>query len=61
MGKEIKVELLFYFVWDGIIILKSHVWNDALEKANEYHIKYGKDHTYNLYTVKRYDFKDLKK
>lgn len=61
MNKEIKVTGLFYFVWDDMIILKSYIWNDVLEKANEYYIKYGKDHTYDLYTVNRYDFKDLKK
>lgn len=61
MSKEIKVEGMFYFVWDGMIVLKSYVWGDVLEKAKEYYIKYGKDHEYNLYTVNRYDFKDLKK
>lgn len=59
MSKHIKIELEFYFVWDGIIILKSYVWDDVLEKANEYYIKYGKGHKYNLYTVNIYDFKDL--
>lgn len=61
MSKEIKVEGMFYFVWDGMIILKSYLWDDVIENANEYYIKYGKDHTYSLYTVNKYDFKDLKK
>ena len=61
MSKEIKVEVIFYFVCDGLIILESYVWDDVLEKANEYHIKYGEDHTYNLYIVNRYNYKDLKK
>lgn len=61
MIKEIKVASLFYFVWDDMVILESYIWDDVLEKANEYYIKYGKDHTYNLYTVNKYDFKDLKK
>lgn len=61
MDKEIKVEWMFYFVWDNMIVLKSYVWDDVLEKAKEYYIKYGKDHEYSLYTVNRYDFKDLKK
>lgn len=60
MSKEIKVEYAFYFVYDDMIILKSYVWNDVLEKANEYYIKYGKDHTYNLYSVNKYDFEYLK-
>ena len=49
------------FGMDGMIVLKSYVWGDVLEKAKEYHIKYGKDHEYNLCTFNRYDFKDLKK
>lgn len=61
MNTEVKAEGLFYFVWDDMIILKSYVWDNVCSKANEYYIKYGKDHTYNLYAVKRYDFKDLKK
>lgn len=61
MIKEIRVEELFYFVWDDMIILGSYVWYDVLEKAKEYYIKYGKDHTYNLYIVNRCDYKDLKK
>lgn len=60
MSKEIKVEGVFYFVWDDIVILESYVWDDVVEKANEYYIKYGKDHIYNLYTVNRYDYKDMK-
>ena len=61
MSKEVKVEVLFYFVWDGMVILESYAWGDVMEKANDYYIKYGKGHTYNLYTVNRYDYKDLKK
>lgn len=61
MSKEIKVEEVFYFVWDDMVILGSYVWDVVIEKANEYYIKYGKDHTYNLYIVNRYDYKDLKK
>lgn len=61
MSKEIKVEEIFYFVCDGMIILESYVWDDILEKADKYYNKYGKGHTYNLYAVNRYDFKDMKK
>lgn len=61
MNKEIKVETMFYFIWDDMLVLKSYIWDDVIQKANEYYIKYGKDHTYNLYTVNKYDFKDLKK
>lgn len=51
---------MFYFVWDNMIILKSCEWNDVLEKAIEYFNKYGKDHSYNLYTVNKYDFKKIR-
>lgn len=61
MNKEIKVDVMFYFIWDDMIVLKSYIWDDVIQKANEYYIKYGKDHTYNLYTVNKYNFKDLKK
>lgn len=61
MSKEVKVEGLFYFVFDDMIILGSYVWDDVIEKANDYYIKYGKGHTYNLYIVNRYDYKDLEK
>lgn len=61
MNKEIKVDVMFYFVWDDMIVLKSYIWDGVIQKANEYYIKYGKDHTYNLYTVNKYNFKDLKK
>lgn len=57
MSKEIKVEGIFYFVWDRMIILESYVWDDVIEKANEYYEKYGDKHTYYLYTVAKYDLK----
>lgn len=59
MSKEIKVEEMFYFVWDGMIVLKSYTWSDVLEKAKEYYSKYGANHDYYLYTVNKHDFKDF--
>lgn len=61
MNEEVKIELEFYFVWDGLIVLKTKLYSDVLAIAIEYYNKYGKEHTYNLYTVNKYDLKDLKK
>lgn len=57
MCKEIKVEGMFYFVYDNMIILKSNYYDDVLNKATEYFNKYGKDHMYNLYSVNKYNYK----
>ena len=59
MSKEIKVEGMFYFVWDDMIVLKSYIYNDVLEEATKYFNVYGKDHTYNIYTVNKYNFKEI--
>lgn len=34
-------------------------YNSLNRLINEYFIKYDKDHTYNLYIVNRYDYKDF--
>lgn len=59
MNKDIKIELEFYFVWNGMIVLKTNSYQDVLAIAIEYFIKYGKDHIYNLYTVNKYDMKEI--
>lgn len=59
MDKDIKIELEFYFVWDGMIVLKTNSYQDVLTLAIEYFNKYGKDHNYNLYTVNKYDMKEI--
>lgn len=58
MNKDIKIELEFYFVWDGMIVLKTNSYKDVLTLAIEHFNKYGKDHNYNLYTVNKYDMKE---
>lgn len=58
MNTDIKIELEFYFVWDGMIVLKTNSYQDVLTLAIEYFNKYGKDHIYNLYTVNKYDMKE---
>lgn len=58
MNNDIKIELEFYFVWDGMIVLKTNSYQDVLTFAIEYFNKYGKNHNYNLYTVNKYDMKE---
>lgn len=59
MNTDIKIELEFYFVWDGIIVLKTKSYQDVLTLAIEYFNKYGENHNYNLYTVNKYDLKGM--
>lgn len=54
-----KIKLEFYFVYDGIIILKSDEYDEALNKAIEYFKENGEQHEYVLYSVNKYSFKDL--
>lgn len=59
MDKHIKIELEFYFVWDGIIVLKTNSFHDVLTIAIEYFNKYGEDHVYSLYIFNKYDMKEI--
>ena len=59
MNTDIKIDLEFYFVWDGMIVLKTNSYQDVLTLAIKYFNKYGKDHDYNLYTVNKYDMKEI--
>lgn len=59
MNKEIKIELEFYFVWDDMIVLKTKSYHDVLALAIRYFNKYGEGHDYNLYTVNKYDLKEI--
>ena len=54
-----KIKLEFYFVYDGMIILKSDEYDEALNKAIEYYKENGEQHEYDLYSVNKYSFKDL--
>lgn len=60
MNTDIKIELEFYFTFDGLIIAHSTdcriVWNEYIK----YYNKYGTNHDY-LYTVNKHDFKDFYK
>lgn len=54
-----KIRLEFYFVYDGMIILKSDEYDEALNKSIEYYKENGEQHEYDLYSVNKYSFKDL--
>lgn len=54
-----NIELEFYFVCDDMIVLKTKSYYDVLGLAIEYFNKYGEDHNYNLYTVNKYDMKEI--
>ena len=54
-----QIILEFYFVYDGMIILKSNEYDEALNKAIEYYKENGEQHEYDLYSVNKYSFKDL--
>lgn len=54
-----QIKLEFYFVYDGMIILKSDEYDEALNKAIEYYRENGEQHEYDLYSVNKYSFKDL--
>ena len=58
MDEIVKIE--FYFVWDDMIVLTSSNWDDVLGEAIYYFNEYGNNHTYNIYTVNKYDFKKLR-
>ena len=54
-----QIKLEFYFVFDGIIILKSDEYDEVLNKAIEYFRENGEQHEYDLYSVNKYPFKYL--
>lgn len=54
-----QIKLEFYFVYDGLIILKSDEYDEVLNKAIEYYKENGEQHEYDLYSVNKYPFKDL--
>ena len=59
MNTDIKIELEFYFTFDGLIIIHSTdyeiVWYVYIKCYNEY----GSKHEYYLYTVNKHDLKDF--
>lgn len=61
MNKEIKIELEFYFTFDGLIILHSKDYRIVWDEYIKYYNKHGSKHEYYLYAVNKHDLKILLK
>lgn len=61
MDKDIKIELEFYFTFDGLIVVHSKDYRIVRYEYIKYYNKYGTNHGYYLYTVNKHDFKDFYK
>lgn len=59
MNTDIKIELEFYFTFDGLTILRSTDYEIILHAYIKYYNKYGSKHEYYLYIVNKHDFKDF--
>lgn len=59
MNKDIKIELEFYFTFDGLIVLHSTDYRIVCDEYIKYYSKYGAKHDYYLYTVNKYNLKDF--
>ena len=59
MDKDIKIELEFYFIFDGLIVLHSTDYRIVCNEYIKYYSKYGDNHAYYLYTLDKQNFKDI--
>lgn len=59
MNTDIKIELEFYFMFDGLIIIHSTDYKIILYTYIKYYNEYGSKHEYYLYTVNKHDLKDF--
>lgn len=59
MNTYIKIELEFYFTFDGLIIAHSTDYKIIWDAYIKYYNKYGSKHEYYLYTVNKHDLKDF--
>lgn len=59
MNTDIKIELEFYFTFDGLIVLHSTDYRIVGDVYIKYYSKYGANHDYYLYTVNKQDLKDF--
>lgn len=59
MNTDIKIELEFYFAFDGLVIASSTDYKIILYTYIKYYNKYGSKHEYYLYTVNKHDLKDI--
>lgn len=61
MNTDIKIELEFYFTFDGLIISHSTDYKIIWDTYIKYYNKNGPEHEYYLYTVNKHDLKILLK
>lgn len=59
MNTDINIELVFYFTFDGAIILHSTDYKIIWDTYIKYYNKYGTKHEYYLYIVNKHDLKDF--
>ena len=59
MNTDIKIELEFYFTFDGLIIARSTDYKIIWDTYIKYYNKYGPKHEYYLYIVNKHDLKDF--
>lgn len=57
MNTDIKIELEFYFTFDGLIVIHNTDYKIVQDVYNKYYEKYGNNHEYYLYTVDKYKLK----
>jgi hypothetical protein len=51
MNKDIKIELEFYFTFDGLIVLHSTDYRIVRDEYIKYYSKYGPNHDYYLLSI----------
>lgn len=59
MNTDIKIELEFYFTFDGLIIVHSTDYKIICDTYIKYYNKHGPNHEYYLYAVNKHDLKDF--
>lgn len=59
MNTDIKIELEFYFTFDGLIIVHSTDYKIIWDTYIKYYNKYGQNHEYYLHIVNKHDLKDF--
>lgn len=59
MNTDIKIELEFYFVFDGLIVVHSTDYRIIWDTYIRFYNKHGSKHEYYLYTVNKHDLKDF--
>ena len=59
MNTDIKIELEFYFTFDGLIIAHSTDYKIIFVTYIKYYNEYGSKHEYYLYIVNKHNLKDF--